>query len=108
VTGILLSCRRCGKQVFSSQVRDGLCLDCRVDAALADLRDEHVRLWRKRDRYAARGANARSIGPQVARLEERMAARVAALVPEEKAAEEQLRRTLEKARAARYELRRPR
>ena len=41
MSGILLSCRRCGKQVYSSEVRDGLCLDCRVDEALADLRDEH-------------------------------------------------------------------
>jgi hypothetical protein len=104
VTGILLSCRRCGRQVYSSAVRDGLCLDCRVDAALADLVAEHGRLWRKRERYRAKGANAESISRQVGRLEERMAARVVEMVPDEKAAAEQMRRTLEKARGARYDI----
>ena len=105
MTGILLSCRRCGKQVYSSVVRDGLCLDCRVDDAVADLREEHLRLWRKRERYRARGANVESIGRQIARLEDRMASRIVALVPEEKAALEQLKRTLEKARSSRYDIR---
>jgi ribosomal protein L37E len=105
VTGILLTCRRCGRQVFSSEVRDGLCLDCRVDAALADLRDEHLRLWRKRERYRADGANAGSIGRQVARLEDRMASRIADLVPDQRTAAEQLKRTLEKARTSRYDIR---
>ena len=105
MSGILLSCRRCGKQVFSSEVREGHCLDCRVDAALADLRDEHLRLWRKRERYRARGANVDAIGRQIARLEDRMGARIADLVPEEKAAVAQLKRTLEKARSSRYDIR---
>jgi ribosomal protein L37E len=105
VSGILLSCRRCGKQVYSSEVRDGLCLDCRVDEALADLRDEHLRLWRKRERYRANGANTDSIGRQIARLEDRMASRIVNLVPDEKAATAQLKRTLEKARSSRYDIR---
>ena len=105
MTGILLNCRRCGKQVYSSVVRDGLCIDCRVDEAVADLRDEHLRLWRKRERYRASGANADSIGRQIARLEDRMASRIVGLVPEEKAALEQLKRTLEKARSSRYDIR---
>ena len=105
MTGILLSCRRCGRQVYSSEVREGLCLDCRVDAALADLRDEHLRLWRKRERYRARGANTESIGRQIARLEDRMASRIMDIVPEEKVAVEQLKRTLEKARSSRYDIR---
>jgi hypothetical protein len=105
VTGILISCRRCGKQVFSSVVRNGLCIDCRVDDAVADLRDEHLRLWRKRERYRANGANAESIGRQIARLEDRMAHRIFDLIPEEKAALEHLKRTLEKARSSRYDIR---
>jgi hypothetical protein len=105
VSGILLSCRRCGKQVYSSEVREGLCLECRVDDAVADLRDEHLRLWRKRERYRASRANADSIGRQIARLEDRMAQRIVGLVPEEKAALEQLERTLEKARSSRYDIR---
>jgi ribosomal protein L37E len=105
MTGILLSCRRCGKQVFSSEVREGLCLDCRVDASLADLRDEHLRLWRKRERYRAKGANADSISRQIGRLEDRMASRIADLVTDEKAATEHLKRTLEKARSSRYDIR---
>ena len=105
MTGILLSCRRCGKQVYSSAVRDGLCLDCRVDDAVADLRDEHLRLWRKRERYRASGAGTESIGRQIARLEDRMASRIVDLVPEERAALEQLKRTLEKARSSRYDIR---
>jgi uncharacterized coiled-coil DUF342 family protein len=105
VTGILLPCRRCGRQVYSSEVRDGLCLECRVDAALADLRDEHLRLWRKRERYRSRGANVESISRQIARLEDRMATRIVGLVPEEKTALQQLERTLEKARQSRYDIR---
>ncbi len=76
-----------------------------MDAALAGLREEHLRLWRKRERYQARGANADSISPQVARLEDRMASRIADLVPEEKVALEQLERTLERARSSRYDIR---
>ena len=105
MSGILLSCRLCGKQVYSSQVRDGLCLECRVDDAVADLRNEHLRLWRKRERYRANGANVDSIGRQVARLEDRMASRIVDLVPDEKAALEQLERTLEKSRSSRYDIR---
>ncbi len=105
MSGILLSCRRCGKQVYSAEVRDGMCLTCRVDDALADLRDEHLRLWRKRERYRARGANVESISRQIGRLEDRMANRIVDLVPEEQAAVEQLERTLEKARSSRYDIR---
>jgi predicted nucleotidyltransferase len=105
VTGILLPCRRCGRQVYSSEVRGGLCLDCRVDEALAELRAEHARLWRKRERYHAKKANADSISRQIARVQDRMAARIVALVPEEKAAAEHLERTLRKAREARYDIR---
>ena len=105
MTGILVPCRRCGRQVYSSAVRNGLCLDCRVDEALSDLRTEHARLWRKRDRYRAKGANADSIGRQVARLEDRMASRILELVPDEKGAAEQLKRTLERARSSRYDIR---
>ncbi|HEY4025797.1 MAG TPA: hypothetical protein VGO86_05140 [Candidatus Dormibacteraeota bacterium] len=105
MSGILLSCRRCGKQVYSSEVREGLCLDCRVDAAVAELREEHLRLWRKRERYRAKGANVDAIGRQIARLEDRMASRIADMVSEEKVALEQLKRTLEKARSSRYDIR---
>lgn len=105
MSGILLNCRRCARQVFSSEVRDGLCLNCRVDDAVADLRDEHLRLWRKRERYQSGGANTESIGRQIARLEDRMASRIVDLVPEEKVAMEQLKRTLEKARSSRYDIR---
>jgi ribosomal protein L37E len=105
VTGILLPCRRCGRQVYSSQVRDGLCLDCRVDAATADLRDEHLRLWRKRERYATRGAGTASVDRQLARVEGRMASRIVELAPEERTAEEQMERTLKRARGSRYDIR---
>jgi hypothetical protein len=105
---ILIPCHRCGRQVGSTQVRDGRCLDCRVEVALADLRGEHARLWRKRERYRAKGANADSIARQIARLEDRMAERIVAMVPEEKAAAEQLKKTLEQARESRYDIRSPR
>ena len=105
MTGILLPCRRCGNQVDSSAVRNGLCLDCRVDEALAELRGEHARLWRKRERYRSKGANSDSISRQMARVEERMAARIVELVPDEKQAAEQLKKTMEKARGARYDIR---
>lgn len=108
MSGILVPCRRCARQVFSSELREGCCLDCRVDAALADLCVEHARLWRKRERYRSRGANADSIGRQVARLEDRMAARIAQMVPNQEAAAEQLRKTFERARLSRYEILGPR
>ena len=47
MSSILIFCRDCGKQVPSSETRDQLCLDCRVRRSVADLRDEHARLWRK-------------------------------------------------------------
>lgn len=105
MTGILLPCRRCGNQVYSSEVRNGLCLSCRVDEALSDLRSEHARLWRKRERYRAKGANDGSISRQIARLEDRMAARIVELVPDEKVALEYFKKTLEKARSSRYDIR---
>src|SRR5205085_8212382 len=104
-TGILLTCHRCGKQVYSSEVKEGICLDCRVDQALAELREEHLRLWRKRERYRGKGANVDSIGRQIARLEDRMGTRIMDLVSDEKAAAEHLKRTLEKARSSRYDIR---
>ncbi len=107
MTGILVNCRRCGRQVFSSEVRGGLCMDCRVDEALSDLRSEHLRLWRKRDRYRAKGANTDSIARQVQRVEERMAARIVELVPDEDEAAMQLKKTMERVRSARYDIRRP-
>ncbi len=104
-SGILVPCRRCGRQVDSSEVREGLCLDCRVRAALADLRSEHGRLWRKRERYASKRANTDSIGRQIARVEDRMAQRIGDLVTDERTAREQLKKTLEEAREARYDIR---
>jgi hypothetical protein len=107
VTGsILVPCRRCGRQVMSAQVRDGLCLDCRVEMALSELREEHARLWRKRERYRSQGANTASIGRQIARVEDRMAERIRELVPNQEQAVEQLRKALEQARSSRYEIRR--
>lgn len=103
---ILIPCHRCGRQVPSSQVRDGRCVECRVDLELSDLRDEHARLWRKRERYRERGANAESVGRQIARVEDRMGERIRAMVPGEEQAAQQLRRALEQARDARYEIRR--
>ncbi|MDQ6772288.1 MAG: hypothetical protein M3024_04770 [Candidatus Dormibacteraeota bacterium] len=103
---LVLFCRNCGREVPSSEMRDGLCLDCRVRADLAPLRDEHRRLWRKRERYRAQGANFGSIGRQVARVEDRMAERISALVPDLERATELLRGELEEARQSRYDIRR--
>jgi len=102
VTGILVFCRECGKQVASSQTRDGRCLDCQVRRAVADLRDEHARLWRKRERYRSQNANVEQIGRQIARTEDRMAHRIKELVPGDKEAVDYLRRELEAARGQRY------
>jgi hypothetical protein len=102
VTGILVFCRNCGKQVSSGEMRDGLCLDCRVSFALADLRREHARLWRKRERYRSSGANYDSIGRQVARIENRMAEKIREMVTNDKQASEYLKKELEAARGARY------
>lgn len=102
MSGLLLFCRGCGKQVPSSQVRDGLCLDCQVVRSVADLRDEHARLWRKRERYRSRNANADQIGRQIARVEDRMAQRIKELVSNEREAIDYLRRELESARGQRY------
>jgi hypothetical protein len=107
VTGLVVFCRSCGREVPSGEVRDGLCLECRVTAALADLREEHRRLWLKRERYGRQGANVGSIGRQIARVEDRMADRVRELVTDDDRAVELLKKELEHARHSRYEIRRP-
>jgi hypothetical protein len=105
MSSILLMCRSCGKQVPSSDTRDGLCLDCRVSRSLDELRREHARLWRKRERYRSQGANVESIGRQLARIEDRMAERITRLVSNERRAAELLSKELELARQARYDIR---
>jgi hypothetical protein len=99
---LLVFCRDCGKEVASSQTKNGLCLDCQVRRSVADLRDEHARLWRKRERYRTQNANVEQIGRQISRVEDRMAMRIRELVPNERDAIEHLRRELEAARGQRY------
>ena len=102
MSGILLLCRDCGKQVPSGDTRDGRCLECQVSFAVADLRDEHARLWRKRERYRGTQANVEQIGRQIARVEDRMGQRIKKLVSNERQAVDLLRRELEAARGQRY------
>jgi hypothetical protein len=102
MSSLLIFCRECAKQVPSTQTRNGLCLDCQVRHSVADLRDEHARLWRKRERYRSQNANVEQIGRQIARVEDRMAVRIKELVSNERAAVDHLRRELEAARGQRY------
>ena len=102
MSSILIFCKDCGKQVPSSEARDQLCLDCRVRRSVADLRDEHARLWRKRERYRSQKANIEQIGRQIARVEDRMGVRIKEMVPNERQAVDMLRRELEAARGQRY------
>lgn len=102
MSSLLIFCAGCGKQVPSSQTRDGLCLDCQVRRSVADLREEHARLWRKRERYRSQNANVEQIARQIARTEDRMAQRIRELVPNEREAVDHLRRELEAARGQRY------
>src|SRR5207244_3377266 len=71
---------------------------------VTDLRDEHARLWRKRERYRATNANVDQIARQIARVEDRIAQRIKELVPNDREAVEHLRRELEAARGQRYTL----
>jgi hypothetical protein len=102
VSSLLIFCRDCGKQVPNGQTRDGLCLDCQVRSSVAALREEHARLWRKRERYRRQSANVGQIGRQIARVEDRMAHRIKELVSNEHEAVDYLRRELEAARGQRY------
>ena len=102
MSAILIPCRDCGKQVPSSQTREGRCLDCQVRRAVADLRFEHARLWRKRERYARQNANVEQIGRQIARVEDRMSERIKELVANDREAVAYLRQELEAARGQRY------
>jgi hypothetical protein len=102
MSSLLIFCRECAKQVPSTQTRNGLCLDCQVRHSVADLRDEHARLWRKRERYRSQNANVEQIGRQIARVEDRMAVRIKELVSNEREAVDHLRRELEAARGQRY------
>lgn len=102
MSGLLIFCRVCGKQVPSAQAREGICLECQVKRSVAELRDEHARLWRKRERYRTNNANADQIGRQIARVEDRMAQRIKELVSNEREAVDYLRRELEAARGQRY------
>lgn len=105
MSSILVFCRDCGKQVPSTDTKDQLCLDCRVRRDMAPLRDEHARLWRKRERYRSHsGANVAQIGKQIARVEDRMSQRIHEMVANEKRAHELLARELEAARGQRYTL----
>jgi len=106
VSSILVFCQDCGKQVPSSETRDQLCVDCRVKRSVAGLRDEHARLWRKRERYRAQGANVEQIGRQIGKVEDRMAQRIKQQVTNERQAVELLRRELEAARGQRYTIHR--
>ncbi len=99
---LLIFCRGCGKQVPSSQTKNGYCVDCQVRRAVAGLRDEHARLWRKRERYRAQNANVEQIARQIARVEDRMGQRIKELVPNDREAVDHLRRELEAARGQRY------
>src|SRR6266581_5397807 len=102
MSSLLVFCRDCGKQVPSSQAKGGLCLDCQVRRSVADLRDEHARLWRKRERYRAQNANANQIARQISRVEDRIGQRIKELVSNEREAVDYLRRELESARGQRY------
>ena len=102
MSSILIFCRDCGKQVASSQTREGLCLDCRVRRSVADLRSEHARLWRKRERYRSQNANVEQIGRQIGRVEDRMGQRIKELVSNDREATDYLRKELEAARGQRY------
>ena len=102
MSSLLIFCRVCGKQVSSAQTREGMCLDCQVRRSVAELREEHARLWRKRERYRTRNANVDQIGRQIARTEDRMSQRIRELVPNEREAVDHLRRELEAARGQRY------
>jgi hypothetical protein len=102
LSSLLIFCRGCGKQVPSSLAREGLCLDCQVKRSVTDLREEHARLWRKRERYRSHNANAEQIAHQIARVEDRMAQRIKELVSNEQDAVDYLRRELEAARGQRY------
>lgn len=102
MSALLIFCRDCGKQVPSSQTKHGYCVDCQVRRAVADLRDEHARLWRKRERYRAQNANVEQIAKQIARVEDRMGQRIKELIPNDREAVDHLRRELEAARGQRY------
>jgi len=102
MSALVVFCRDCGKQVTSSQTRDGRCLDCQVRRSVAALRDEHARLWRKRERYRTRNANVDQIGRQIAKIEDRIAQRIRELVPNDREAVDHLRRELEAIRGQRY------
>src|SRR5438552_18486402 len=102
MSSLLIFCRECGKQVPSSQTRNGLCLDCQVRRSVAELRDEHARLWRKRERYRSENANVEQIGRQIARVEDRMGQRIKELVSNDREAGDHLRRELDAARGQRY------
>ncbi|HEV2216047.1 MAG TPA: hypothetical protein VGV88_00605 [Candidatus Dormibacteraeota bacterium] len=106
MSSILVFCSDCGKQVPSSETKDRLCLDCQVRRSVSELRDEHARLWRKRERYSASGGNVQQIGKQIARTEDRISARIHEMVPNEKRAHELLARELEAARGQRYSIKR--
>lgn len=105
MSSIFVACHRCGRQVPSSSLRDGVCVDCRLDRSLQPLREEHARLWRKRERYRTTGATTAAIGAQIGRVEQRMADRIRELVPGDREVAERLKTELEKARQTRYEIR---
>src|SRR2546429_9909595 len=102
MSALLIFCRDCGKQVPSSQTQGGYCVECQVRRSVTDLRDEHARLWRKRERYRATNANVDQIARQIARVEDRIAQRFKELVPNDREAADPLRPQLEADRGQPY------
>jgi len=90
--------------VDSGEMRHRLCLDCQVEGAVSNLRQEHARLTRKRERYRRSGANLEPIREQLAKVEARMARRIGEIVSDGRRAAQLLEDELRAAHDARYEL----
>ena len=113
---LVLFCRSCGRQVSSGEVRDGLCLECRVRDTLGDLLpivfvsgvridalDKSAGLLVGADDYVVKPFDPDELLARIRRL---MAERVRELVSDDAQAAELLRKELEQARQSRYDIRR--
>jgi hypothetical protein len=88
IKGLVLICAQCQKEFPVEGIRDGLCLRCLCTRKCKPLRDELVRLYRKRQRYAKTTARLEQMDEQAQRVRERIIKVVKGLTVNEQAIHE--------------------
>ncbi len=90
MSGLIVFCTRCRREVPLGETREGLCARCRVDDATREGRAEVKRLEEKQRRYQARGADISSLERQLDRTRQRLVRDAYNVLPDKEALAELL------------------